>query len=185
MARLSWATARWWAAGAAAGRVYSCPAKSASLFCSSPAAAAEPLDAGLDREHVLSIHLQLSRGGKQGPEFNQRILDAYRKPLPFVRDASLAMCRIPGCIWNTAIHVSGRPDLSESQMHGEENHVGAGFFHTLGIPLLRGRTFVEADQKQTQPVAILDRAFAAKLFGSDDPIGHDIGYKPAPDDQNT
>jgi predicted permease len=139
------------------------------------------LDAGLDREHVLSIHLQLSSGGKQGPEFNQRILDAI-KPLPFVRDASLAMCRIPGCIWNTAIHVSGRPDLSESQMHGEENHVGAGFFHTLGIPLLRGRTFVEADQKQTQPVAILNRAFAAKLFGSDDPIGHYIGYKPAPDD---
>jgi predicted permease len=139
------------------------------------------LDAGLDREHVLSVHLDLASGAMQGPEWNQGILDTL-KGLPFVRDASLSMCRIPGCIWHTAIHVSGRPDLSQSQMHGEENHVSVGFFHTLGIPLLRGRTFVEADRKQAQPVAILNRAFAAKLFGSEDPIGRYIGYKPSPDD---
>jgi len=139
------------------------------------------LDAGLDREHVLSVHLDLASGGIHGSEGNQRILDAL-KALPFVRNASLAMCRIPGCIWNTAIHVSGHPELSQSQMNGEENHVSVGFFHTLGIPLLRGRTFDEADRKPAKPVAILNRAFAAKLFGSEDPIGHNIGYKPAPDD---
>jgi predicted permease len=104
------------------------------------------------------------------------------RALPFVRDASTQMCRIPGCIWNTAIHVSGHPELTETQMHGEENHVGVGFFHTLGIPLLQGRTFSESDQKQSQPVAILNRAFARKLFGNESPVGHSIGYKSAPDD---
>jgi predicted permease len=142
------------------------------------------LDAGLDREHVLSVHLDLRSGGLDGQDLtalNTRILAALRS-LPFVRDASLQMCRIPGCIWNTAIHVSGHPELSEAQIHGEENHVSYGFFHTLGIPLLQGRTFLESDQKQSQPVAILNRAFSRQLFGDESPVGHYIGYKPAPGD---
>jgi predicted permease len=142
------------------------------------------LDAGLDREHVLSVHLELGSGyleGQDPAELNKRILDAL-KALPMVRDASMQMCRIPGCIWNTAIHVSGHPELPEAQMHGEENHVSEGFFHTLGIPLLRGRTFVDGDRKGSQPVAILNHAFARKLFGDESPVGHSIGYKPAPDD---
>ncbi len=144
------------------------------------------LDAGLDREHVLSVHLDLRSGGIDKENFtdlNKRILDALRG-LPFVRDAALAMCRIPGCIWNTAIHVSGHPELPEAQMHGEENHVSVGFFHTLGIPLLQGRTFVESDQKQSQPVAVLNRAFARKLFGNESPVGHFIGYKVPPSDHD-
>ena len=144
------------------------------------------LDAGLDREHVLSVHLDLGSGyleGQDPTELNKRILEAL-KALPMVRDASMQMCRIPGCIWNTAIHVSGHPELPEAQMHGEENHVSEGFFHTLGIPLLRGRTFVDGDRKGSQPVAILNHAFARKLFGDESPVGHSIGYKPAPDDHD-
>ena len=60
--------------------------------------------------------------------------------------------------------------------------MSAGFFRTLGIPLLRGRTFLDSDQKQSQPVAILNHAFATQLFGDESPIGHYVGYKPAPGD---
>jgi predicted permease len=144
------------------------------------------LYAGLDREHVLSVHLDLAGGGldrQDLTDLNKRILNAL-KALPFVRDAAMQMCRIPGCIWNTAIHVSGRPEIPEAQIHGEENHVGVGFFHTLGIPLLQGRTFVEGDEKHSQPVAIVNHAFAKKLFGSESPVGHYIGYKPAPGDHS-
>ncbi len=144
------------------------------------------LDAGLDREHVLTVHLALGSGyleGRDPADFNQRILHAL-KALPMVRDASMQMCRIPGCIWNTAIHVSGHPELMEAQMHGEENHVSAGFFRTLGIPLLQGRTFGDSDQKGSQPVAVLNHAFAVKLFGDESPVGRYIGYKPAPGDHD-
>jgi predicted permease len=144
------------------------------------------LDAGIDREHVLTVHLDLGSGyleRRDPADFNQRILHAV-KALPMVRDASMQMCRIPGCIWNTAIHVSGHPELVEAQMHGEENHVSEGFFRTLGIPLLQGRTFGDGDQKGSQPVAVLNHAFAVKLFGNQSPVGHHIGYKPAPDDHD-
>jgi predicted permease len=142
------------------------------------------LDAGLDRQHVLSVHLDLESGGLEKQDLtslNQRILDRI-KALPFVRDAAMQMCRVPGCIWNTAIHVSGQPDLSPAQMHGEENHVSINYFHTMGIPLLRGRVFSDADRPHGQPVAILNQAFAERLFGKQDPIGHFVGYQTAPGD---
>jgi hypothetical protein len=92
------------------------------------------------------------------------------------------MCATPGCIWNTAIHVSGHPEISEKLMHGEENRVGASYFNTLGIPILQGRDFDERDLPTSQPVAILSHTFARKLFGNESPIGHRVGYETAPHD---
>jgi hypothetical protein len=48
-----------------------------------------------------------------------------------------------------------------------------GFFETLSIPLLHGRTFTDHDNLATSaPVAIVSRAFARKYFPNEDPIGH-------------
>jgi predicted permease len=142
------------------------------------------IDAGVDRDHVLSVHLDFTNAGFKEddlPELYNRVLTRL-KELPAVRDAAVSMCAIPGCIWNTAIHVYGHPEIPEQQLHGEENHVGAGYFETLGIPVLRGREFDERDLPTSQPVAIVSHAFAQKLFGGENPIGHRIGYQPAPHD---
>jgi predicted permease len=142
------------------------------------------IDAGVDRDHVLSIHLDFTNAGFEEenlPQLYARVL-ARLKELPAVRDAAVSMCAIPGCIWNTAIHVSGHPEIPEQQLHGEENHVGADYFHTLGIPILRGREFDERDLPASQQVAIVNHAFAKKLFGTENPIGHRIGYQAAPHD---
>jgi predicted permease len=142
------------------------------------------LDAGVDRDHIVSVHLDLVSGGlddKNMTGLNRRILERLRG-LPFVRDAAMQMCRMPGCVWNSAIHVAGKPDLSPAQMHGEENHVSTHYFRTMGIPLIAGRVFDEADQPHTQHVAILNQAFARQLFGDENPIGHYVGYETAPKD---
>jgi hypothetical protein len=75
------------------------------------------------------------------------------------------------------MHVYGNPELAEAQIHGEENHVGVGYFRTLGIPILQGRDFTREDNEQSQRVAILNRTYARKLFGDESPIGHWIGYQ--------
>ena len=142
------------------------------------------VDAGLDREHVVSVHLDFSNTAYQDsdlPKLYARVL-ARLKQLHGVRDAALSMCAIPGCVWNTAIHVAGHPEFPEKRLHGEENHVSAGYFHTMGIPLLQGREFEERDLPTSQRVAVLNQVFARQLFGNESPIGHRIGYEPAPRD---
>jgi len=51
--------------------------------------------------------------------------------------------------------------------------VTAGYFETIGTPLLRGRNFSnESDLKN--PVAIINRTMARRLFGDQDPLGRRI-----------
>ena len=46
-----------------------------------------------------------------------------------------------------------------------------GYFNALGMRLLKGRFFTEADDAQHPPVIIVSATTARHLFGNDDPIG--------------
>ena len=53
--------------------------------------------------------------------------------------------------------------------------VSGDYFQTLGIPLLRGRTFQPADASQkTQPVAILDKYASQRIWPEGDAVGKHI-----------
>jgi predicted permease len=57
------------------------------------------------------------------------------------------------------------------------NTVGAGYFQTMGIPLLRGRDFASQDftsHPGGQSAAIINETMAAHLFPGQDPIGRTI-----------
>jgi predicted permease len=49
--------------------------------------------------------------------------------------------------------------------------VSDNFFATMGIPLVRGRTFAASDAAESPSVAVINRALARQLFGDGDPIG--------------
>ena len=117
------------------------------------------VDAGMDREHLLSAHVDMRSTGfadqqKNLSAFYSELIERL-SVLPGVRSAAIHMCTIPHCGWNTAIHVYGEA-LAEAQTHGEEDHVGLGYFQTVGIALLRGRDFTTLDSEHSQKVAILN-----------------------------
>ena len=139
------------------------------------------LNAGLDREHVLTVRFAFFNsdiGDAQLRGIYPQMLDRVRS-LPGVRFAAQDMCPPPNCLWNTPIHAAG----STGQIEAHQDDVGAGYFRAMGIQLLRGREFDDEDRPTTAQVAVVNHTLAAKLFGPDeDPVDHRLGFGKAPED---
>jgi predicted permease len=54
--------------------------------------------------------------------------------------------------------------------------VGPSYFSTMGIPLLRGRSFTLADTVQSEKVVIVDSLMAETYFAGKDPVGQTLTY---------
>lgn len=52
--------------------------------------------------------------------------------------------------------------------------VSPGYFHTMGIPLLRGRLFTDVDAVEKNHVAIVGEMAARQIFPGEDPLGKRI-----------
>jgi predicted permease len=53
-------------------------------------------------------------------------------------------------------------------------YVEPGYLTAMGIPLKQGRFFIPQDDERSQPVAVIDEAFAHKHFGAESPLGKRI-----------
>jgi putative ABC transport system permease protein len=58
--------------------------------------------------------------------------------------------------------------------------VSPSYHATFGIPLRRGRTFNDTDRPGSQPVAIVNEAFAAEFFPGREPVGERLVMSPIP-----
>jgi predicted permease len=53
--------------------------------------------------------------------------------------------------------------------------VTPGYFRTIGLPVVRGREFIDQDRAGAERVAVVNESLARALFGGRDPIGEKIG----------
>jgi putative ABC transport system permease protein len=72
------------------------------------------------------------------------------------------------------IEVGRRPSPREQSPQAFAFDAGPGYFSALGIPLLRGRDFSEADRQGMPDVALINEAMAQKAFPGEDPVGKRI-----------
>ena len=70
---------------------------------------------------------------------------------------------------NFPIAVEGRPDTEEGAV--ELRGVTAGYFATLRVELLRGRSFGVQDGPGSARVALINQAYAQRYFPDTDPVG--------------
>jgi putative ABC transport system permease protein len=72
----------------------------------------------------------------------------------------------------SAFAVDGRPaPSSERRPIGLLRAVTPAYFRTMGIPLISGRVFTEADVKSAPPVIIVNQTMARRFFPDSNPIG--------------
>jgi putative ABC transport system permease protein len=120
--------------------------------------------------------------------------DKYKdddKRLAFFRDVVARIAAQPSVTSvaaNTQMPMSGSSSWSGFAIEGrpfwragekpslQENVVTPGYFRTMGIPLLRGRDFTDADVKGGRRVMIISAETAARFFPGEEAIGHRIDW---------
>lgn len=144
----------------------------------------ETFNAGFDRDKVLVVSLSgyAADTRVQGAEFYGRLTDRVRE-LPGVRSVSCSGI-VPISGQETGINVIVEGYALAPGESANERFVGVcpGYFQTMGIPLLAGREFTEADVHpesasfQSISVAVINRTMARRFFGDASPIGKHLRF---------
>ena len=136
-------------------------------------------DLGVRADHVLqfSISPELNR---YTPSQTIALADRVRKsmqPLPGVRSVSASeIPMLADSNSSSNITVQGYNAQEDEDMDVAQNWVGPNFLATMGIPLLNGREFSEADSGTSPKVAIINEAMARRFFAGRNPIGLHFGF---------
>ncbi|MEN6336007.1 MAG: FtsX-like permease family protein, partial [Phycisphaerales bacterium] len=80
----------------------------------------------------------------------------------------LPLCEIPG---GSNILPEGRQESEIGRHMVTARPVSPGYFHLMGISLLRGRNFTESDTNDSTPVTIINETLARRFWPNEDPIG--------------
>lgn len=143
---------------------------------------------GLDTKNVLTASLVLPsakyRVEDQRTAFFKQLTERVRN-LPGVEAAS-ATGTLPlnGSNWGRSLTVEGYPVLPVGQAPSiQHTVVTPGYFRTMGITLLAGRDFTDADTKDSLKVTIVDERLAREYWPNDSAIGKRIRFGPPEDNE--
>lgn len=127
--------------------------------------------------HVLIANLPLISDGRTPQQVTELYQEAQRSvsALPGVEGAATGMF----APWRDGrfltftfqFSVEGRPrENSKEDLRARFRFVSPGYFATLGIPLVEGRDFTEADRRGAEPVVIVSKSIADQLFAGQDAV---------------
>ncbi|HEX7090301.1 MAG TPA: ABC transporter permease [Longimicrobiales bacterium] len=141
-------------------------------------------DPGFRAENTLAFevalaHTRYAEGGAQ-VRFFQDLLERLRA-LPGVRGAA-AVSHLPldGSDTNGGFGIIGREYPEGETPYAKKRIATPGYFETMGIPLIRGRTFDERDRPGSRDVVVISQAIAQKYWPGEDPIGREIEFRWGP-----
>jgi putative ABC transport system permease protein len=130
-------------------------------------------DAGFTRDHILSVQLDFGKAsyGEAQRLAVYRTLNERLAAIPGVASAAqVAFIPIGGGGWDNTIGPDNAP-AAGSNKQAWFNRASPGYFKTMGIGLLSGREFNEADRVTSAKVAIVNEELARKYFGGANPVG--------------
>jgi putative ABC transport system permease protein len=140
------------------------------------------VDPGFDAENLASIHLSLPQnrypGGNERWSFYDQAL-RETQAIPGVRSAGLtSSLPFPGKnnINSATIWKAADDPQSDPGMQGTSFDVTNGYLETLGLRLIAGRTFTEADDADGEPVMVISESMARRYWPNASPVGSQVRY---------
>jgi predicted permease len=144
------------------------------------------VDPGFLAQHSFAVSYDLDfskypMGGNDERAADQRILQRLQE-LPGVLTSAVSsdFPMNPGSRMNMGgnhIRAFGdtRPDSELTQV-SVMRFVSPDYFRALGVPLIAGRAFRDADDEKAPPVVVLNRSLARQIWGNDNPIGKRVSF---------
>ena len=141
--------------------------------------ALQAIETGFDTRHVLALNVPASAYRKTPDQIVDFYKEAIRRitELPGVDRVAMGVV-VP---WRDAgnfgpgfeFTVEGRVRApGEEDPHGRMRNISPGFFAALGIPIMAGRDFNEADRRDSEPVVIVSQSLAQRMFPNQDALNH-------------
>ncbi len=138
----------------------------------------EGVDLGFDRQQLV---LFIVRPGLNGYK-DARLVGYYDElqrrlnAIPSVRSSTLSLRpAVGGGSGSSGATIAGvtKPDERPTIFR---HQIGPGYFETLGIPIVAGRSIGPQDGRSAPHVAVINQALAQKYFRRVNPIGHRIDF---------
>jgi putative ABC transport system permease protein len=137
--------------------------------------AVQQRDPGFHTEGILTLRTALPmpkyEATRQRGDFYRRVLSEIAA-LPGVTSAAYTTA-LPmvwrGGVW--PVTLDGRPENPAESPKASLRFITPRFFDTLGVPLMRGRAFTDADRQDQPFVAVISESFAREYWPGQDPIG--------------
>jgi putative ABC transport system permease protein len=137
------------------------------------------VDLGFDPRNVFYFRIDPTTYA-QYPETDRRIrqnaltrtLLERLKALPGVISVAESTQEPPLLYDWSDISIPGKPHTERWETRYEI--CSDGYFHTLGLPLIRGRFFSQDDVNAERYVMVVSQTFARQFFPGEDPIGHKV-----------
>jgi putative ABC transport system permease protein len=142
---------------------------------------AEP---GFDPRNLLTMEYRLPKnrypkGGQQWA-FHKEVVERVSR-VPGVESAAVVRgLPFSGNGGSLTYLVPDRPAPPAGQEpKALENAIDPNYLHTVGLPLLSGRNFTLQDGPDAQPVVLVNRTMAEKLWPGEDPLGKRLEFPEA------
>jgi putative ABC transport system permease protein len=129
---------------------------------------------GFNAEKLLTVQFVLPKGYDQPRRrvFYDECLTRVQA-LPGVRSAAMTLSLpIDGSNWNSVFIVGDQPVPARAELPSSAfTPVSANYFDTMGMRLIKGRAFSDADTEKSSNVTVINETMARRFWANEDPIG--------------
>jgi len=147
------------------------------------------IDMGFDKHNVLIFYLDSSTANlPHGTPDEirsvhlQEQIESRVQAIPGVKSDSFSFFTFNTGGWNDLVLFQGVPRTPANADEVWFNITGNGYFSTMGIPLVAGRTFNAQDTQNSNKVAVINESMARRFFPNGSAIGHRFGVGETPGD---